>query len=218
MILRVATLASVSLAVACMGPPDPVPCDAAPECPVVDEEATSDDVRVLWPEDAGLVLTLGDSPSDILLVGGEAVFTPDPADPDCLENCAVTLKRLRVTLDDVYLASSQDSVSIKDLEVAFAAPAVLDGANGGGSILPAEMVTRTCARVQGILAVSVSALAAEGRLVARAVAEELTFDAHVPLRIDASTATGCQQFSLELSGSISGATPFDQNPSGTVAP
>ena len=217
-LLRFVTSGLVSLAVACVGPPDPVPCAAAAECPIIDEEATSDDVRVLWAADERLVMTLGDAPSDIQVVGGEAVFTPDPADPDCLENCAITLKRLRVTLDDVYFVSSEDSVSVKELEIAFAAPAVLENAGGAGSILPKDTVTRTCARVQGILAASVSPLADEGRLAARAVAEELTFDAHVPLRIDASTAMGCQQFSLELSGSISGATPFDQNPNGTVPP
>jgi hypothetical protein len=215
---RLATLASVAFAVACVGPPDPVPCNAAPECPIVDEEATSDDVRVFWAADEGLVMTLGDSPSDIQVVGGEAVFTPDPADPDCLENCAITLKRLRVILDDMYLASSDDSVSIRDLEVAFGAPTVLENLDGAGSILPVGTVAQTCAKVQGILAVNVAALEDEGRIVARAVAEELTFDARVPLLIDASTAMGCRQFPLELSGSISGATPFEQNPTGTVPP
>jgi hypothetical protein len=215
---RVAALASVSLAVACVGPPDAIPCGAAPECPVVDEDATSDDVRVVWPADEVLVLALGDSPSDIQVVGGEAVFTADPADPDCLDNCAITLKRLRVVLDDVYLASSEDSVSIRDLEVAFGAPTVLENPGGAGSILPVGTVAQTCAKVQGILAVNVAALADEGRIVARAITEEFTFDARVPLNIDASTATGCQQFPLVLSGSISGATPFAQNPSGAVPP
>jgi hypothetical protein len=214
----VATLASVSLAVACVGQPDPVPCTAAPECPVVDEEATSDDVRVLWAADEQLVLTLGDVPFDIQVVGGEAVFTPDPADPDCLENCAITLKRLRIALDDVYLASSEDSVSVRDLEVAFAAPTVLENPGSAGSIVPVDTVAQTCATVQGVRAVSVSALEDEGSIVARAVAEEFTFDARVPMRIDASTAMGCRQFSLELSGSLSGATPFEQNPSGAVPP
>jgi hypothetical protein len=79
-------------------------------------------------------------------------------------------------------------------------------------------VAQTCTTVQGILAVNVAALEDDGRIVARAAAEELTFDARVPLRIDASTAMGCRQFALELSGSISGATPFDQNPSGGVPP
>ena len=214
---RVVTLAAV-LAVACVGSPDPIPCPAAPECPVVDEEATSDDVRVVWAADQGLVLALGDSPSDIQVVDGEAVFTADPADPDCLENCAITLKRLRVVLDEVYLASSQDSVRIRDLTVAFGPPTVLENPGGAGSILPVGAVWQTCANVQGILAVSVAPLADEGRVVARAVAEEFTFDARVPLNIDASTAAGCQQFPLELSGSISGATPFAQNPSGAVPP
>jgi hypothetical protein len=218
MIRRVAILATASITAACIGPREPDPCPAATECPVIDEEATSDDVRVVWPADEQLVMTLGDVPTDIRVVGGDAVFTPDPADPDCLENCAITLKRLRMELDDVYIASAEDAVSVARLELAFGAPSVLENPGGSASILPVDTPTRTCASVQGILAVSRLGLVDEGRIVARAVNEELMVDVHVPIHIDASTAMGCRQFQLELSGSLTGATPFDQNPLRSAAP
>jgi len=212
MTLRVAVIGCAAMTFACMGDPDPIACDPAPECPTIDEEATVEDVRVFWAEGEKLVLTLDDSPSDIEVVGGEAVFTPDPADPDCMENCAITLKRLRVTLKDVYFISSQDSVRVAGLEVAFAGPSVLENPGAAGSILPVGTATRTCATVQGVSSASVSPLEVDARLTARAVNEELRIEARVPLVVDGSTKLGCQRFPLELSGTISGATSFEQNP------
>ena len=47
---------SLAFATGCEGDPEPVPCNAAPECPIVDEDATDEDVRVLWAEGQKLEL------------------------------------------------------------------------------------------------------------------------------------------------------------------
>jgi hypothetical protein len=197
----------------CSDPDEPIPCDDVPECPVVDEDATEDDVRVLWAEGQTLAMTLDGEATDITVIGGEVVFTPDPDDPNCDGPCSLTLKRLTLTLRDLYFVSSQDSVSVRGLTLAFKGPIVLDNPDGSGSILPKSAETLTCATVEDIPWAHASTLDEDGgRLVARATNEELSFAAVVPMAVDGSTAFGCQSFALELAGTLAGATPFDQNP------
>jgi hypothetical protein len=200
----------------CSSPDDPIPCDAVPECPVVDEDATEDDVRVLWAEGQKLELWLDGEPSEIEVESGEVVFTPDPADPNCDGPCSITLKRLTLTLKTLYFVSSQDSVRVSRLTLAFKGPSVLDNPDGSASILPASTETLTCATVEDIPWAHASTLGQEASLVARATTEELTFEALVPMTVNGSTDQGCQPFALELGGTLQGAMPFEQNPTSVV--
>lgn len=211
-LLRCLAAASFVFAAGCSDPDDPVPCNDVPECPVVDEDATEDDVRVLWSDGQTLAMTLDGEPTDIGVIGGEVVFTPDPDDPNCDGPCSITLKRLTLTLRTLYFVSSQDSVRVSGLTLAFKGPIVLDNPDGAGSILPASAETLTCATVKEIPWAHASTLGQPGRLVARATNEELSFEAVVPMAVDGSTAEGCQSFAIELGGTLLGATPFDQNP------
>ena len=217
MMKKVAGLGCCALALCCAGPDDPIPCDPVPECPVVDEEATEDDVRVLWAEGQTLEMTLDAEPAQIEVVGGEVVFTPDAADPNCDGPCAITLKRLTLTLKNMYFVSSQDSVRVTGLTLAFKGPIVLDNPDGAASILPKSAETLTCATVQHIPWAHASTLGKDGRLAARATNEELTLEALVPMTVNGSTAVDCQPFAIELAGTLQGATPFDQNP-GAIEP
>jgi hypothetical protein len=213
-------LAAVPLVftVGCGSPDDPVPCDSVPECPVIDEDATEDDVRVLWAEGQTLKMTLDGETSDIGVVSGEVVFTPDPADPNCDGPCSITLKRLSVTLRNLYFVSSQDSVLVSGLTLSFKGPIALDNPDGSASILPPSTETLTCATVEDIPWAHAGTLGeAGGRLVARATTEELTFEAVVPTTVNGSTDQGCKAFAIELGGTLHGATPFEQNPS-TIEP
>ena len=196
----------------CSGTPDPVPCNAASQCPVVDEDATDEDVRVLWADGQMLEMTLDGAPTNVEVVGGEAVFTPDPDDPDCEGSCAITLKRLRLTMKTLYFVSSEDSVKVENLTISLAAPATLENPDGSGSLVPVGTETHTCATVQGLLWAHAGALTDAATLVARAENEELELTATIPFAIDGSTSFGCRPFELEISGSLVGATPFDQNP------
>ena len=216
MIRRVAVLAGAGFLFGCGADPEPVPCNEAAECPIIDEEASDDDVRVLWGEGQKLTLSLDDVPSDVEVVGGEVVYTPDPEDPDCEGRCAITLKRLRIRLKTVYFVSSEDSVKVSGLEFAFAAPLPLENPDGVGSIVPAETETLTCATVQGLLWAHRTALAEPAVLVAHATNESLSFDVVAPMPLDGSSALGCRPFDLELSGTLTGATPFEQNPTATA--
>lgn len=213
-------LAAVPLVfmVGCGSPDDPVPCDSVPECPVIDEDASEDDVRVIWAEGQTLAMTLDGEASDIGVVSGEVVFTPDPVDPNCDGPCRITLKRLTVTLRNLYFVSSQDSVRVSGLTLAFKGPIALDNPDGSASILPAGAETLACATVEGIPWAQAGALGDEGgRLVARATTEELTFEALVPTTVNGSTDQGCKSFAIELGGTLHGATPFEQNPT-SIAP
>jgi hypothetical protein len=49
------------------------------------------------------------------VLSGELVLTPDPEDPDCQGRCAVVLKRLRFTLEDLFLVSSEDALEVTGL-------------------------------------------------------------------------------------------------------
>jgi len=204
------------LALGCAGDPAAIPCNEATECPVIDEAGGENDVRVLWAEGQKLTLALDGEPSDIEVVGGEAVYTPDPDDPDCEGRCAVTLKRLRVRLKTLYFVSSEDSVKVSGLELSIQAPLALDNPDGLGSIVPAETGTLTCATVQGLLWAHQTTLSEPAVLVARATNEALTFEFAAPMPLDGSTTLGCRPFELELSGTLTGAVPFDQNPTATV--
>jgi len=170
---------------------------------------------VLWGEGQKLVLSLDDEPSEIEVVGGEVVFTPDPDDLDCEGPCAITLKRLRIRLKDLYFVSSEDSVKVSSLELAFNAPLELDNPDGVGSILPVGSETLTCATVQGLLWAHQTTLSEANVLVARATNESLTFDVSAAMPLDGSTVLGCRPFDLKLTGTLTGVTPFDQNPTAT---
>lgn len=209
---RLAAVAALGLVFGCAGDPAPVPCNEAPECPVVDEEAAEGDVRVLWADGQKLVLTLDAEPSEIEVIDGEVVYTPDPNDPDCEGPCEITLKRLRVKLKTLYFVSSEDSVKVQGLELAFKGPLVLQNPDGVGSIVPAGSETLTCATVQSVLWAHETPLTEPVVLLARATSESLTFDFKAPMPLDGSTGLGCRPFDLELSGTLTGATPFDQNP------
>ncbi|HVR20575.1 MAG TPA: hypothetical protein VMS65_12785 [Polyangiaceae bacterium] len=211
---RVAVVLAV-LAFGCAGDPEPIPCNEAAECPVVDEAADDGDVRVLWGEGQKLVLSLDEEPSDIEVVGGEVVFTPDPDDLDCEGPCAITLKRLRIRLKDLYFVSSEDSVKVAGLELAFKAPLELGNPDGVVSIVPVESETLTCATVQGLLWAHQTTLSEANVLVARATNEALTFDVSAAMPLDGSTVLGCRPFDLKLTGTLTGVTPFDQNPTAT---
>jgi hypothetical protein len=209
---RAAVLGAAALMFGCSGTADPVPCNAVPECPVPDEDALVSDVRVLWADGQKLEMTLDGQPTEVEVVDGAVVFTPDPADPDCQSSCAITLKRLRITMKTLYFVSSEESVKVDHLTVAFEAPVVLENPDGSGSVLPASSETHTCATVQDILWAHESTLGEDALLVARAANEELTFSGRIPLAIDGSTSLGCRSFEIELNGSLTGKTPFDQNP------
>jgi hypothetical protein len=215
--LRCLAAVSLVLVVGCASPDDPIPCDDVPECPVVDEEAAEDDVRVLWAEGQTLEMALDGEASEIEVESGEVVFTPDPADPNCDGPCSITLKRLTLTLKTLYFVSSQDSVRVSGLTLAFKGPSVLDNPDGSASILPVSAETLTCATVEDIPWASAGTLGQEGRLVARATTEELTFEALVPMTVNGSTDQGCQPFALELGGTLQGATPFEQNPASAAS-
>ena len=204
-------------AVGCSSPDDPIPCVAAPECPVVDEDATEDDVRVLWAEGQKLEMTLDGEATEIEVSRGEVVFTPDAADPNCDGPCSITLKRLTLSLRTLYFVSSQDSVRVSGLTFAFKGPIVLDNPDGSASILPGSAETLTCATVEDVLWAHASTLGQDARLVARATTEELSFQAVMPMAVDASTDQGCRSFAIELGGTLQGAIPFEQNPS-TIEP
>ena len=109
-------------------------------------------------------------------------------------------------------------MKVEDLEVALHAPALLENPDGRGSVVPAGTEALTCATVQDLLWAHTSPLEEDALLVARATDEEVTFDVRVPVELDGSTALGCRPFAIELSGSLSGATPFDRNPTLTEAP
>ena len=205
----------VLFAAGCAGDPEPIPCNEAAECPVVDEAADDGDVRALWGEGQKLMLSLDEEPSEIEVVGGEVVFTPDPNDLDCEGPCAITLKRLRIVLKDLYFVSSEDSVKVSGLELAFNAPLELANPEGVGSILPVGSETLNCATVQGLLWAHQSTLSEANVLVARATNESLTFDVSAEMPLDGSTVLGCRPFDLKLTGTLTGVTPFDQNPTAT---
>ncbi|HEX6767109.1 MAG TPA: hypothetical protein VF103_16545 [Polyangiaceae bacterium] len=209
---KVAILSGAALVLGCSGTPDPVKCNAASECPVVDEDAAAEDVRVLWADGQKLEMTLDGAPTDVEVVGGEAVFTPDPSDPDCEGDCAITLKRLRLTMKTLYFVSSEDSVKVENLTISLRAPATLENPDGSGSVVPVGTATHTCATVQGLLWAYEGALSDAATLVARSSNEQLELTATIPFAIDGSTSLGCRPFELELNGSLVGATPFDQNP------
>jgi hypothetical protein len=202
----------------CEGDPDIVPCNESPECPSVDEDATDEDVRVLWAEGQKLVLSLDSQPSDVEVTAGEVVYVPDPDDPDCEGACRLTVKRLSITLKTLYFVSSEDSVKVENLTLAFEAPLELESPDAAGAVVPPDADTLTCGTVQGLLWSHRSTLGedprpdADARLVARATNEALTFDAVIPMTVDGTTVLGCRRFDLELSGTLTGATPFDQNP------
>jgi hypothetical protein len=200
------------LALGCTDSTGFLPCEAATHCPVVDENATAEDVRVAWAGGQDITVTLNGAPSDIGLVGGEVVFTPDPEDPDCEGSCAITLKRMNFLLDPLYLVSSSDSLKVSNLDVSFVAPLSLESPDGAGAVLPAGSETHACAKVKNLLTALPNALVEDGRLTARATTEELTLDARIPLTLYGSSESGCLQFDLELSGVLSGALPFAQNP------
>jgi hypothetical protein len=196
----------------CAADPAPIPCNEATECPLFDEPAGDGDVRVLWAEGQKLTLALDGEPSEIEVIGGEVVYTPDPADPDCEGACAITLKRLRVRLKTLYFVSSEDSVKVSGLELAIRAPLDLESPGGSGSIVPADTGTLTCATVQGLLWAHQTPLVEPAVLTARATNEALSFRFAAPMPVDGSTSFGCRPFELELSGTLEGATPFDKNP------
>jgi len=204
-----------SVFLGCAADPAPIPCNEATECPLVDEPAGDDDVRVLWAEGQKLTLALDGEPSEIEVVGGEVVYTPDPDDPDCEGSCAIMLKRLRVRLKTLYFVSSEDSVKVSGLELAIEAPLALEN-SGGGSIVPAETGTLTCATVQGLLWAHQTTLPEPAVLTARATNEALSFEFTASVPVDGSTSLGCRPFDLELSGTLDGALPFDQNPTATA--
>jgi hypothetical protein len=200
----------------CAADPTPIPCNEAAECPVVDEARDENDVRVLWAEGQRLTLALDGEPSEIEVTGGEVVYTPDPDDPDCEGSCAITLKRLRVRLKTIYFVSSDDSVKVSGLELALDAPLTLENPDGVGSIVPAETGTLTCATVQGLLWAHQTTLSQPAVLTARTTNEALSFEFAAPMPVDGSTSLGCRPFELELSGTLTGAIPFDQNPTATA--
>ena len=203
---------ALGYATACEGDPV-VECNESPECPIVDEDATDEDVRVLWAEGQRLLLSLDSQPSEVEVTAGEVVYAPDPDDLDCEGACRLTVKRLTITLKTMYFVSSEDSVKVENLTLAFAGPLELESPDGMGAIVPADAETQTCARVQGLLWAHRSTLDdTDARLVARATNEELTFEAVVPISVDGTTVLGCRPFELELRGTLLGATPFDQNP------
>jgi hypothetical protein len=103
-------------------------------------------------------------------------------------------------------------VKVQGLTLAFSAPIELENPDGSGSIVPAGADTLTCATVQGLLWAHRSTIDEKATLVARATNEALTFDAIVPMAVDGTTVFGCRPFELELSGSLTGAVPFEQNP------
>jgi hypothetical protein len=209
---RLAALAALGLVFGCASDTAPIPCNEAPECPVVDEAAADGDVRVLWAEGQKLVLSLDAEPTEIEVIDGEVVYTPDPEDPECEGPCVITLKRLRVKLKTLFFVSSADSVKVQGLELAFKGPLVLDNPDGLGSIIPEGTGTLTCATVQSVLFAHETPLTEPVLLLARASSEALTFDFKAPMPVDGSTRLGCRPFELELSGTLAGATPFDQNP------
>jgi hypothetical protein len=208
----------LALATGCEGDPEAVPCNESPECPVVDEDATEEDVRVLWTEGQMVELALDGQLSEVEVTGGEVVYTPDPDDPECEGACNITLKRLKIALKTLYFVSSEDSVKVQGLTLSLAAPLALENPDGSGSVVPAESGTLTCATVQGLNWAYNGALEEEAHLVARATSESLTLDIVAPMAVDASTAYGCRPFGLELRGTLTGATPFDQNPTLTASP
>jgi hypothetical protein len=216
-LIRCLAKAPLAVAFGCSSPDDPVPCEDVPECPVVDEDATEDDVRVLWAEGQKLEMRLDSEPAEIEVASGEVVFTPDPADPNCDGPCFITLKRLTLTLKNLYFVSSQDSVRVSGLTLRFKGPIVLDNPDGSASILPASAETLTCATVEDIPWAHAGTLGTDGHLVARATTEELRFEASVPMTVNGSTDQGCRPFAIELNGTLHGRTPFDQNP-GSIAP
>jgi hypothetical protein len=201
-----------ALSCGCAGDPEAIPCNEVPECPEVDEPAGDGDVRVLWDEGQTATLSLDGEPSDIEVVGGEVVYTPDPEDPDCEGRCAITLKRLRVRLKTLYFVSSEDSVKVSGLELAIKAPLELDNPDGVGSIVPVATETLTCATVQGLPWAHETPLVEPAVVVARAANESLSFQFSAPMPVDGSTAFGCRPFDLVLSGTLTGAVPFDRNP------
>jgi hypothetical protein len=184
----------------------------------VDEEASEADVRVLWTEGQKLELTLNSQPSEVEVSGGEVVYTPDPDDPECEGACRITLKRLQIAFKTMYFVSSEDSVKVQGLTFAFEAPLELENPDGSASVVPAESETLTCATVQGLLWAHRSVLDDDARLVARTTSESLTLDIVAPMAVDASTVYGCQPFALEARGTLTGATPFDQNPTIVESP
>lgn len=210
--------AALAFATGCEGEPEPVPCNESPECPIVDEDASEEDVRVLWTEGQKLALTLDSQPSEVEVTGGEVVYTPDPADPDCEGACAITLKRLSIELKTMYFVSSEDSVKVQGLVFSIVAPLGLENPDGSASIVPKDADTLTCATVQDLLWAHRSKLDEDAQLVARATNEALTLDIVAPMAVDATTAFGCRPFDVELRGTLTGATPFDQNPTVVASP
>ncbi len=215
---RAVVPAVLALASGCEGNSEPVQCNESPECPVVDEDAAEEDVRVEWTDGQKLELMLDGQPSEVEVTGGQVVYTPDPDDPDCEGACSITLKRLSIALKTMYFVSSEDSVKVQGLTLAFETPLELENPDGSASIVPADAKTLTCATVQGILWAHRSTLDDEAHLVARATNESLTLDIVAPMAVDGTTAFGCRPFELELRGTLTGATPFAQNPTIVESP
>jgi hypothetical protein len=216
MIRRVGALLGVLVSAACEGSPDEATCRPAPECHVIDADATDGDARALWAEGQMVGVTLNGTTENIAVKSGEAVWTPDPNDPDCFGACAIVLKRLKVGLNTLYFASSQDAVRVRNLEVSFEGPILLGSPDGLGAVLPVGMKTETCAAAENVLTVHQAALASEGRITARSASEALHVELNAPAFVDGSTDLGCIQFNLAITGTLTGATPFDANPVETM--
>ena len=56
----------------------------------------------------------------------------------------------------------------------------------------------------------------DGRITARSASEALNLELSVPAVVDGTTDFGCAQFHLDITGSLTGATPFDANPVETM--
>jgi hypothetical protein len=199
-----------------VGSPEEAACRPAPECPVIDADPADGDVRALWAKEQVMGVTLDGTTENISVASGEAVWTPDPNDPDCFGACAIVLKRLKIKLGTLYFASSQDAVRVRDLEVSFEGPTLLGSPDGLGAVLPEGMKTETCGTAENVLTAHQAALATDGRITARSASEALHLELGIPALVDGSTDFGCSQFHLDIAGTLTGATPFDANPVETM--
>ena len=203
--LKRRSLVALVLALGCEGGPSAVPCREALECPVVDEEPSDTDLRAEWLPGQQLTLWLDGYRSLVDVISGEVVLAPDPEDPECTGPCAVTLKRLRIGIEDLVFASPDDAIDVTGLEVALRAPIALERPDGAPHAVPIGTEVMACATAAGLLSAETSALIQDLPLSLATADQALSLEASVPIALYGTSYYGCVGFDLLLEGRLEAA-------------
>lgn len=185
-------------------------CGDEEECPSLTADALSSDAVLTWDTDSSVDAKLGGETTSARVSGGQAVFTLN--DPDCSADCEYTLKSLYFELERLIFVTD-GSISIDELRLGIDPESSVSLPDSAGSyVLPRGTPTLGCATVNDDALSTKSSLEKAATLAIDPANETFTFQGELPFEFGAMPNRECADYELTLSGNVTAATPWEQNP------